>query len=130
MRQRPLPLRLFGFLLFTFGRPALSMFYASGLVLLYLNLSWRKRLLPFSVIGRTALSNYLFQTIFCTTIFFGYGGGLYAKVHLAWLMVLSLAVYAMQVPLSRWWLTHYRFGPAEWAWRSLTYGRVQPMKTV
>jgi uncharacterized protein len=124
----PTALRLFGFFLFTFGRPALSMFYASALVLLFLNSTWRKRLMPFSVIGRTALSNYLFQTIFCTSIFFGYGGGLYANVHLAWLMVLSLAVYAMQVPLSRWWLTQFRFGPAEWVWRSLTYGRLQPMK--
>jgi uncharacterized protein len=121
-------LQLFGFFLFMFGRPALSMCYASAVVLLFLDTTWRPRLKPFSVIGRTALSNYLFQTIFCTTIFFGYGGGLFAKVHLAWLMVLSVAVYALEVPLSRWWLAHYRFGPAEWAWRSLTYGRLQPMK--
>lgn len=121
-------LQLFGFFLFMFGRPALSMCYASAIVLLFLDTTWRPRLKPFSVIGRTALSNYLFQTIFCTTIFFGYGGGLFAKLHLAWLMVLSVAVYALEVPLSRWWLAHYRFGPAEWAWRSLTYGRLQPMK--
>jgi uncharacterized protein len=121
-------LQLFGFFLFIFGRPALSMCYASAVVLLFLDARWRSRLKPFSVIGRTALSNYLFQTIFCTTIFFGYGGGLFAKVHLEWLMVLSLTVYALEVPLSRWWLAHYRFGPAEWVWRSLTYGRLQPMK--
>jgi uncharacterized protein len=104
------------------------MCYASAVVLLFLNERWRPRLKPFSVIGRTALSNYLFQTIFCTTIFFGYGGGLFAKVHLAWLMVLSVAVYALEVALSKWWLERYRFGPAEWAWRSLTYDRFQPMK--
>lgn len=121
-------LQLFGFFLFIFGRPALSMCYASAVVLLFLDATWRSRLKPFSVIGRTALSNYLFQTIFCTTIFFGYGGGLFAKVHLAWLMVLSVAVYALEAPLSTWWLAHYRFGPAEWVWRSLTYGRLQPMK--
>jgi uncharacterized protein len=121
-------LQLFGFFLLIMGRPMLSMCYASAVVLLFLNARWRPRLKPFSVIGRTALSNYLFQTIFCTTIFFGYGGGLFGKVHLAWLMVLSIAVYALEVPLSRWWLTHYRFGPAEWAWRSLTYGRLQAMK--
>jgi uncharacterized protein len=121
-------LELFGFFLFIFGRPALSMCYASAVVLLFLNERWRPRLKPFAVIGRTALSNYLFQTIFCTTIFFGYGGGLFAKVHLAWLMVLSVAVYALEVALSKWWLERYRFGPAEWAWRSLTYDRLQPMK--
>lgn len=121
-------LQLFGFFLFTFGRPVLSMCYASAVVLLFLDRTWRSRLLPFSVIGRTALSNYLFQTIFCTTIFYGYGGGLFVKMHLAWLMVLSVAVYTLQVPLSRWWLAHYRFGLVEWAWRSLTYSRPQPMK--
>jgi uncharacterized protein len=124
----PEGLKLFGFFLFIFGRPALSMCYASAVVLLFLNERWRPRLKPFSVIGRTALSNYLFQTIFCTTIFFGYGGGLFAKAHLAWLIILSVAVYALEVALSKWWLARYRFGPAEWAWRSLTYGRLQPMK--
>jgi uncharacterized protein len=124
----PSILQLFGFFLAFFGRPALSMCYASAVVLLFLDQTWRPRLRPFAVIGRTALSNYLFQTIFCTTIFFGYGGGLFVKAHLAWLMILSLAVFALEVPLSRWWLARYRFGPAEWAWRSLTYGRLQPMK--
>jgi uncharacterized protein len=123
----PTGMQLFVFFLFTFGRPALSMSYVSALVLLFLDRKWRPRLMPFSVVGRTALSNYLFQTVFCTTIFFGYGGGLYGKVHLGWLMVLSLAVFAMEVPLSRWWLERYRFGPAEWAWRSVTYGGLQPM---
>jgi uncharacterized protein len=124
----PRGLQLFAFFLFIFGRPALSMCYASGAVLLFLHSTWRSRLLPFSVIGRTALSNYLIQTIFCTAIFFGYGGGLYGKVHLAWLLILSVAVYAMEVLLSRWWIAHYCFGPAEWAWRSVTYGQLQPMK--
>ncbi len=124
----PTGLQLFAFFLFTFGRPVLSMGYASAVVLLFLDRTWRSRLMPFSVIGRTALSNYLFQTAFCTTIFFGYGGGLYGRVHLAWLMVLSVAVYALEVPLSRWWIAHYRFGPAEWAWRSVTYGQLQRMK--
>ncbi len=120
--------QLSGYFLLTFGRPILSMAYASALVLLFLSDDWRARLSPFAAIGRTALSNYLFQTIFCTTIFFGYGGGLYGKAHLAALLALGVAVYALELPLSRWWLAHYRFGPAEWAWRSITYGRLQAMR--
>jgi uncharacterized protein len=46
-------------------------------------------------------------------------------VHLFWLLLLSVAVYALQVALSRWWLARYRFGPMEWVWRSITYGRAQ-----
>jgi uncharacterized protein len=121
----PSPLMLAGFPLFLFGRPLLSMSYACAVGLLFLNPVWRVRMMRFAVIGRTALSNYLFQTVFCTTIFYGYGGGLYAKVHLAWLLVLSIAVYALQVPLSTWWLERHRFGPAEWVWRSMTYGHTR-----
>lgn len=122
----PGPLQLFGFLLFIFGRPALSMCYASAAALLFLYA--RRRMMTFAAIGRAALSNYLFQTVFCTTIFYGYGGGLFVNLHLAGLMVLSVAVFALQVPLSEWWLTRFRFGPTEWVWRSLTYGRLQAMR--
>jgi uncharacterized protein len=82
-------------------------------------------MLPFAAIGRTALSNYLFQTVVGTTIFYGYGGRLFAKVGLGWLFVLSIIIYILQVPLSRWWLAHHRFGPAEWVWRRMTYGKAQ-----
>lgn len=115
-------LQMFAFFLLTFGRPLLGMSYVSAVVLLFLDPAWRPRLLPGGVVGRAALSNYLFQTILCTTIFFGYGGGLYAKVHLAWLLVLSLVVFVIEVPASQWWLARHRFGPAEWAWRAMTYG--------
>lgn len=124
----PSGMQMFAFFLFTFGRPALGLCYACAVVLLFLKDEWRTRLFPFAAVGRTALSNYLFQTVFCTTIFFGYGGGLYGKVHLALLLAMSMAVFALEVPLSRGWLARYRFGPAEWAWRSVTYGRVQPVK--
>lgn len=124
----PTPFMLFGGFLAIFGRPMLSMSYACAVALLFLNESWRRRILPFAAIGRTALSNYLFQTVVGTTIFYGYGGGLFARVHLAWLFVLGVVIYALQVPLSRWWLSRYRFGPAEWIWRSMTYGKAQLRK--
>ena len=124
----PTPFMLFGFFLMIFGRPALSMSYACGVGLLYLNNAWRRRMMPFANIGRTALSNYLLQTVVGTTIFYGYGGRLFARVNLGWLFVLSVVIYALQVPLSRWWLGRYRYGPAEWVWRAMTYGRAQVQK--
>jgi uncharacterized protein len=45
-------------------------------------------------------------------------------------LALSFAIYSVQVPLSLWWLRHFRFGPMEWFWRSLTYGKLQPMRLV
>jgi uncharacterized protein len=86
--------------------------------------------MPFAAIGRTALSNYLFETVVCTTVFYGYGGGLLAKFSLAWLLVPTVLIYGLEVPLSNWWLSRYRFGPAEWTWRWMTYGKRPAMKSV
>jgi len=40
-----------------------------------------------------------------------------------------MLIYSGQVALSHWWLARFRFGPVEWLWRSLTYGRLQPTRT-
>lgn len=111
-----------------FGRPVLSMGYACAIGLLFLNGGWRRRMMPFGAIGRTALTNYLLQTVVCTTIFNSYGGGLFGRMHLAALFVLSVVIYALEAPLSQWWLGRYRFGPVEWVWRTMTYGQAPEMK--
>src|SRR5581483_10350160 len=121
----PTPAMIFAFSLVIFGRPLMSMCYACAVALLFLNEAWRRRMMPFANIGRTALSNYLLQTVVGTTIFYGYGGRLFARVGLGWLFVLSIIIYALQVPLSRWWLAHHQFGTAEWIWRRMTYGKAQ-----
>jgi uncharacterized protein len=112
----------------TFGAPALSIFYMTSLVLLTQAAAWQLRLQPLASVGRMAISNYLLQTLICTTLFYGYGFGLYGQVGAAAGVLLTLAIYALQIPLSVWWLRHFRFGPVEWLWRSLTYGHRQPMR--
>jgi peptide/nickel transport system permease protein len=82
---------------------------------------------PLGFVGRTALSNYLLQSVVCTLLFYGYGMGLYRKLGPAITIFLTLLVFRAQIALSAWWLERYRFGPAEWLWRSLTYG-LQPWK--
>jgi uncharacterized protein len=84
--------------------------YSCALGLLFLRADWGRRMMPFAAIGRTALSNYLLQTVVCTTIFDAYGGGLFGKVSLAWLLVPTVIIYGLEVPLSNWWLGRYRFG--------------------
>lgn len=110
------------------GMPALSLAYAAGLVLLVQRHAWRQRLLPLAAVGRMALSNYLLQTLLCTTIFYGYGLGLYGQIGPAVGLILTVIIFGSQIPLSIWWLERFRFGPTEWLWRSLTYGRLQPMR--
>jgi uncharacterized protein len=113
---------------FEIGAPALSLAYMAALTLLIERAHWRARLAPLAAVGRTALSNYLLQSLICTTIFYGYGLGWFGRVGPAAGGALAIAIYALQVPLSVWWLRHFRFGPVEWLWRSLTYLRVQPMR--
>ena len=85
---------------------------------------------PFAAVGRTALSNYLLQTVICTTIFYGHGLGLYGSVDRVGQLAIVLGVWAVQLTASPLWLRRYRFGPAEWVWRSLTYGERPPFRRV
>ncbi len=54
--------------------------------------------------------------------------GLFGRLGSFSASLLGLGVYAAQVALSDLWLRHFHFGPAEWVWRSLSYGRLQPFK--
>lgn len=78
--------------------------------------------------GRMALTNYLTQTIICTLIFYGHGLGLYERVQRPGQVLIVLGVWAAQLLWSPWWLARYSFGPFEWAWRSLTYVQLQPLR--
>lgn len=78
--------------------------------------------------GRMALTNYLLQSTVGTLVFYGHGLGLWGQVPRRWQLPGVLAVFAVQVLASRWWLAHYRFGPVEWLWRACTYGRFPPMR--
>lgn len=112
----------------TFGAPALALFYMTSLALLFQRSQWQPRLMPLSYVGRMSLTNYLLQTVICTTLFYGYGFRLYSKIGIAGGILLTMVIYAIQIPLSKWWLSRFRFGPMEWLWRSATYLKLQPMR--
>ena len=78
-------------------------------------------------VGRMALSNYLFHSILFTTLFYGYGFDLFGTIHRPLLFLLVLAVWTFQLLASPLWLEVFRYGPAEWVWRSLTYWKLQPL---
>ncbi len=82
----------------------------------------------FATIGRTALSNYLFQTIISIFFFYGIGLGYAFSYGFSFSVLFVLVVFALQVLFSSLWLRHFRFGPVEWIWRQLTYGKVISLK--
>ncbi len=92
--------------------------------------AWRRRLSHLAPVGRMALTNYLTHSVLYLLLLTGVGLGLYGEVGPALCVVLSLAIFAAQIVFSRWWLARFRFGPAEWLWRTLTYGQLQPMRAV
>jgi uncharacterized protein len=100
-----------------------------GLIMLIVQsgaLTWLTRRL--AAVGRMALSNYLTHSIVCTTLFYGYGFGLFGQINRTGLAAIVLTIWVVQLWISPIWLRHFRFGPAEWLWRSLTYWRIQPMQ--
>ena len=106
----------------------LSAGYAAGLAVLIQNPAWRRRLTPFAAVGRTALTNYLTESVLCTVFYYNYTTGLYGRVGPAVDLIPTVVLYGSQVLFSNWWLARYRFGPMEWLWRGMTYGKLPTMR--
>ena len=81
-----------------------------------------------AAVGQMALTNYLLHSLICTTIFYGRGFGLFGQVERVGQLGIVLLIWAFQLIVSPLWLQRFRFGPAEWLWRSLSYRQRQPMR--
>jgi uncharacterized protein len=126
-----LPLSPYGFvrtICESVGTPLLCLGYIAWITFLFQSRCWQRTLLWLAPIGRTALSNYLLQGIFCMFLFYGIGGGLFMRVSLTTSVAIALGLFAVEAVLSRHWLTHFRYGPLEWVWRQVTYWRLVPLR--
>ena len=110
------------------GNLLLCLGYMATIVLALRKPRWRERLAWLAPAGRMALTNYLMQSVICTLVFYRYGLDYFDRLPRAWQPVFVLALFALQVAFSRWWLARYRFGPMEWLWRWATYGKRPPMR--
>lgn len=108
------------------GVAPLGLAYAAGFALL-----WRhgaRWLAIFTPAGRMALTNYLIQSVAGIAIFYGVGLGLAGRLPPVQWLAVGLAVYTAQLAVSALWLSRFRFGPLEWLWRCVTYGRLFPLR--
>lgn len=103
----------------------LSLFYISSLIILLRKEKWEKALQPLGYVGQMALTNYIGQTVITMGIIFGFN--LYGDISLTIGTILSVAIFTVQIIFSKFWLKTFRYGPLEWVWRSLTYGKKQPL---
>lgn len=128
LRQFPDPQGLVATVAYALGVVPLALAYAAGFALLWTHVHWQARLQVLAPMGRMALTNYLTQTVIGIALFYGVGLGWGMRVSVVGYEAIALAVFIVQVLWSRWWLKRFRFGPMEWGWRSLTYGRVMGMR--
>lgn len=105
----------------------MALAYVSIITLLMMT-GARKILGLLAPVGRMALTNYLLQSFVSTFIFYGYGLGMFGSFNAVSGLVYCVIFFLLQIPLSHWWMNRFAFGPVEWLWRTLTYGKRQPMR--
>ncbi len=101
--------------------------YVAAIVLMLHSRSLFSSISLLAPFGRMALTNYLTHSLILSTIFYGYGFGMFGmgrSAQMAWVVAILLA----QIPLSTLWLTHFRYGPVEWLWRAITYWQIPPLR--
>ncbi|KQS48995.1 MULTISPECIES: DUF418 domain-containing protein [unclassified Sphingomonas] len=107
-------------------RPLTIMGYAAAIILLARPGGWLTTRV--AAAGRMAFSNYLGTTVLCTTLFYGYGFGLYGALSRAQLYLVVVPICLLMLLWSKPWLDRFRYGPLEWLWRSLSRFAWQPMR--
>ena len=109
----------------TFLHPTAAMGYAAAIMLLVRRGALADR---FGAVGRAAFTNYLGATLIGTVLFFGFGFGLFGELSRGQTWLVVPPVWALMLVWSKWWLDRFRYGPLEWAWRSLSRWKWEPMR--
>lgn len=109
----------------TIATPGLALAYGAAICLLYRSFASPMRV--FAPVGRMALTSYLTHSVAGVIGFYGIGWGFYGRVSLPVALAGCVAAFALQIVISRWWLSIAAFGPAEWLWRQFTYRRRFPL---
>lgn len=123
-----LELRLISDLTYAHGRALVALAWASALLLVVRAGWWRWLTDALGAVGRMAFSCYILQTVVGSLVFYGYGFALFGTIPRAWLMLVVVGMSLLQIVFSLLWLRAFRFGPLEWAWRSLTWWQLQPLR--
>ncbi|UZO82522.1 DUF418 domain-containing protein [Aquimarina sp. ERC-38] len=95
--------------------------FLAGIVILWKHNDGKVWIAKFSNFGRMALTNYVLMSIIGTTLYYGWGFGLYKYCGALFCLILGLLCLYLQILFSNWWLSKYRQGPLEKIWRKLTW---------
>jgi len=110
------------------GSLAMSAAYLGIVCLITPRLSGTRVLAPLAAVGKTALSNYLLQSVLANALFYSYGCALFGRLTRVELLGVTIGIWAVQLSLSGLWMRWFSYGPIEWVWRSFTYWRWVPLR--
>jgi len=106
----------------------LCLAYTAVICLHWIKKGGNTKLKLLAPVGRMAMTNYLMQTFIGITLYYGVGFGLGGNIGPAIFIPVGLCVYLLQIIYSNWWFKHFNYGPFEWVWRQLSYGKRLPLK--
>lgn len=112
----------------TYANLGMMLMYVSGFTLLYYNTKARKAMDKMAPVGRMSVTNYMAQGFIGVPLFYGFGLNLAVELSFMECMLVGLAIYAVQLLYSNWWMKRYYYGPVEWLWRTLTWFKVFPFR--
>jgi len=115
---------------FPYFMPALCTmtFIISAICWLYISGKLKRLFNALQYMGRMTLTNYMVQNVISMFVFSGIGFGIYNNWHPAVVVCFAIGIYIIQIFFSKWWLKSYNYGPVEWLWRQLSYGKRLPIK--
>jgi uncharacterized protein len=116
------------YMTYDLGRTPITLGHLALIALLHRTRWFANASRVLAAVGQMALTNYLSQSLLCLLIFTGAGLAWYGQLARHELYYIVIAIWVMQLVWSPLWLRHFRYGPAEWVWRSLTYCRWQPLR--
>lgn len=110
-----------GKLLYGAGTYMLAIGYIAAFTLIFISMKENKVSQAFANLGRLSLTNYLLQSIICTTLFYGYGFGFFGELGVAVGLVIAGVIYLLQLVLANWYVQRFSIGPVEWLLRKFVY---------
>ncbi|MGY0036031.1 DUF418 domain-containing protein [Pedobacter sp. NJ-S-72] len=99
-----------------------------GICWLYVNGKMQRFFTGLQAMGKMTLTNYMMQSILATFIFLNVGLGIFNTMPYWFYIFIALLIFSIQIGFSKWWLIHYNYGPVEWIWRQLSYGKRLPIR--
>lgn len=113
----------------TYANLGMMTVYVCGFTLLYYKTEVARKVLDrLAPVGRMSVTNYMMQSVMGITLFYGFGLNMAVECSLLECALAGLAVFAIQIIYSNWWIRRFYYGPVEWLWRVLTWFKRVPFR--